>query len=97
MARKTYKTEENTEFNIDNITVLNKLYGGELYAYKIIANNGFVMYDATAEDKYTDAETGAEVPCVHYYRNVDIPIKYGNAIKDYVAVEESAVNKDFIF
>lgn len=97
MARKTYKTEENTEFNIDNITVLNKLYGGKLYAYKIIANNGFVMYDATAEHIYIDEETGAEVPRVHYYRNVDIPIKYSDKINEYVAVEESTVNKDFIF
>lgn len=97
MAKKTYKTEPNTEYSTDNITVLNKYYGADLYAYKVVANDGFVLYDATAEETYYDAETGKEVPCVYYCRNVDIPNRLSRIIKNYVAVEENSVDKNFIF
>lgn len=96
MPRKTYKTETNTELSNENVTVLNMLYGGQLYAYKLVANDGFVIYDATAERTYYDRETKTEKPYVYYCRNVVIPLRCSDLIKNYIAVEEAAIDKKFI-
>ena len=82
-----------------NITVERKYHDGVLMAYRITANEGYVIYDTTAEDVEWNEEAGADVPVIYYYRQatftVAMPVTlWQNA---WVAVLESTVDENFIF
>lgn len=98
----TYTTEVNTSYNIPNITVYNKLEDGVLYGYHVIPNEGYVMYDSTANDTepildengdFMLDENGEMIvrPTIYYCRLAGVPLRLPNKPYDYVAVLESGV------
>ena len=92
-----YTEAINTSYNIPNITVYNKYCDGVHYAYRVVPNEGYVMYDTTDENYIIDPETEEEIPVTYYYRVCHIPIKYPNAPYNWCAVLESEVPADNIF
>lgn len=103
-----YTTEINTNYNIPNITVYNKLKDGVLSAYQVIPNEGYVMYDSTANDTepvldengdFMFDENGEMIvqPTRYYCRLAGIPLRLPNKPYDYVAVLETEVPADHIY
>lgn len=64
MATITYQPSTIT---LPNITVEEKLYDGALISYRIIANDGYVMYNTASDFTYTD-EDGNEYEHIDYFR-----------------------------
>ena len=86
---------------LPNITVEEKYADGVLISHRLTANEGYVIYDTSANDvEYeTNPETGEdiEIPVIYYYRQVTYPIRVPVENWDYVAVLESTVDEDYIF
>ena len=84
-----------TDISLENITVHRRYYNGTLSAYRLTANDGYVMYD-TQEEIFETDENGNEVQVIYYCRQVAIPTSVPIKNWSYVAVLESDVNKDNI-
>lgn len=95
----TYTEVVNTDFNYPNIDIYNRLRDGELDCYVARAQDGYVFYDANANDKepQIDPETGdfvydeetglpIEVPVTYYYTIRIFPKNYNMANFSLVAV-----------
>lgn len=86
---------------LPNITVEEMYIDGILKAYRLTANEGYVMYDTTATDTEIeidpDTEEEIEVPVTYYYRQVTYPIRVPVENWTYVAVLESTVDENYIF
>ena len=71
-------TFEPSTITLPNITVTEKYADGVLSAYRLTANEGYVMYDTAANDiaPMPDPETGEiiPVPITYYFREATIPI-----------------------
>lgn len=91
-----YSYEINTDFNIANITVHNVLNDGVLSSFQVTPNEGYVMYDTTANDMEYDGETETYVPTTYYYRLCYIPPFRPNWVYNWTAVLESEVPADHI-
>ena len=92
-----YTETINTSYNIPNITVYNLYCDGVQYAFKVVPNAGYVMYDTKDENYETDTETGEEIPVTYYYRQSRIPVINPNRPYEWCAVLESEVPADHIF
>ena len=96
-----YTREIATEFNFPNITVYRKFCDGVQYGWRFESNEGYVMYDTTAEDTepWVDPDTDEiiPVPTIYYYTNVDCPLRYDWDNFTWVAVLRSSVPEDHIF
>lgn len=92
----TYERE--TDIILENITVDRQLFDGEHKAYRLTANDGYVMYD-TERNVYTeiDPETGEEITVIDYCRFAVIPKGIPVENWRFVAVLESTVPPDHIF
>ena len=90
-----------TDITLPNITVQRKYADGVLMAYRLTANDGYVMYDTAANDTETnlDPETGMEIeyPVIYYYRQVTYPVRIPVENWTHVAVLESTVDENYIF
>lgn len=91
-----YVYEINTDFNIANITVRNCLNDGELAFFELTPNEGYVMYDETANDVEYDEETDTFVPTIYYSRLCYVPPFRPNWVNNWTAVLESEVPADHI-
>lgn len=91
-----YVYEINTDFNITNITVRNCLNDGELEFFELTPNEGYVMYDTTANDVEYDEKTDTFVPTICYSRLCYIPSFRPNWVYNWTAVLESEVPADHI-
>lgn len=89
--------EVNPNYSIPNITVYNKYCDGEHYAFKVVPNDGYVMYDSTANNIELDPDTMEEISVIYYYRSSDIPLRSENYINVWVAVLETEVDENYIF
>lgn len=88
-----------TDIVMPNISVERSYTDGVLKAYRITANEGYVIYDTTAENLEWDEETGTEIPVNYYFRQatftVVMPVTlWQNA---WVAVLENTVDENYIF
>ena len=73
------------EFDFPNITVYKKLKNGEHYAWHIVANEGYVMYDTAANDVDYDEE-GNPFPIIYYYDQAHCPLFYDFTNFTWIAV-----------
>ena len=71
-----YTKEITTEYNFPNITLYKKYRDGVHYAWFVVPEEGYVMYDVTDENFEIDSETGEEIPVTHYYTMANLPLKY---------------------
>ena len=96
MATVTFSVS--TEHNIyPNITVYDRFADGVAAGWEVRANEGYVFYDANANDTEIDPETMEEIP-VTYYRTVKSLSRYYNwANFALVAVPRSSVDENYIF
>lgn len=99
-----------SSITLPNITVYEVIQDGTIIGYRLIANDGYVMYDTTANDTgalidpetgdfVIDPETGdiVEVPVTYYYREVTYPVRVPIENWSWVAVLESTVDENYIF
>ena len=78
---------ESTDITLDNIAVEKQFYKGNHIAYRLTANDGYVMYDTTENNRELD-ENGNEVQVIYYCRQVTIPASVPVEDWTYVAVAE---------
>ena len=91
-------TEEiTTEMNFSNITVHKRYRDGELCAYIASADEGFVMFDTTAENYEQESPESEPVKVNHYYTRVIFPLSTNFEKFSWEAVEKSAINEKYLF
>ena len=100
MAVYTYVVSE--EHNIyPNLTVYDRLADGMPAGWRVNANEGYVMYDSTANDvEYeTNPETGEdiEIPVTYYYTLAIHPRTFNWNNFSWVAVPRDSVDENYIF
>ena len=86
-----------TEFNFPNITVWKKLRDGVHVSWEVKPNDGYVMYDTTANDTELNPETMEEIPVVYYYTIMSCPLNYNFDAFTWVAVPRDSVDENYIF
>lgn len=94
-----YTEQLATEYNFPNITIY-KRFRDEIHCgYRIIPNEGYVMYDVTDEFYEIDEETGQEVQVIHYFTVCYAPLNYplGEDTFPWRAVLRSSVDENYIF
>ena len=89
--------EINTNYNFQNIDIINVYKDGTLSRYEVVPHSGYVMYNTNANDVEIDPETYEEIPVIYYCRLAGLPLTYNFASFSYVAVLESEVDPDYIF
>lgn len=95
MADWTY--EVSVEHNIyPNITVYDRLRDGAPFGWRFNANDGYVMYDTSANNTERDDE-GNEVPVTYYYTVYTASPRYNWDNFHWVAVPRSEVDENYIF
>lgn len=92
-----YTREIATDITYPNITVYRLFKDGVHYAYEVYTNEGYVMYDTTANDVELDPDTMEEIPVTYYYTNVGMPASYNWANFTWVAVPRDSVDENYIF
>lgn len=91
-----WTTEVNNDYNLPNITVYNVLADGVLMRYRLIPNEGYVMYNTTMHEMEFPQE-GEPYEVIYYYRSYDAPLSQANSFDIWVAVLESEVDENYIF
>lgn len=87
-----------TEHNIyPNLTVYDSFWDGEPDGWKVEANEGYVFYDANANDTELDPETMIERPVTYYYTIRLYPQRFNWANFALVAVPRDSVDENYIF
>ncbi len=86
-----------TEHNIyPNLTVYDRFYDGVASGWKVVPNDGYVMYDITDNNIEFD-ENGNEIPVTYYYTQVNLsPYTNWNNFS-WIAVLRSEVDENYIF
>jgi hypothetical protein len=90
--------EIDNERNIyPNMTVYKRYLNDEFSGWAIIANDGYVIYDTTANNTELNPETMEEVPVIYYYTATYKNPRYNWDNFHYVAVLRSTVDENYIF
>lgn len=92
-----YTREIATEFNFPNITVYKVLKDGVLSFYEVETNEGYVMYDTTANDVEMNPETMETFPVTYYHTILCAPETYNFANFSWIAVPRDTVDENYIF
>ena len=96
MAEYTYPIS--TEHNIyPNLTVCDRLRDGEHRGWQVTANEGYVFYDANANDTTLDPGTMEEIPITYYYTIRILNRNYNWDNFALIAVPRDSVHADQIF
>lgn len=94
MATWTYEVA--TEYDFPNITVYRRYKDGVHNSWRVNANDGYVMYDTTANDYEIDPETMEEIPVTYYFTVMSCPLNYPFDNFTWVAVLRSTVDENYI-
>lgn len=86
-----------TEYNFPNITLYKVLKDGEHVRWRFVSNDGYVVYNTTANNTELDSDTMEEIPVVYYYTNVDCPLNYNFNDFTWIAVLRTDVDENYIF
>lgn len=94
----TYTEVLANDFNYPNIDIYRRYTDGVQTGYKVLPQEGYVMYSPT-NDVITelDPNTGEEVTNIYYCRLAILPLRYNFDNFNYIAVLESDVPADHIF
>ena len=85
----TVKYELATDLEFPNITIKRRMVDGIHKGYHVSANDGYAIYDATAENKELDPDTMEEIPVTYYFSEAFLPSKFVFERFPYVAVKLS--------
>jgi hypothetical protein len=94
MATFVVSTEHN---NYENIIVYDRYINDAFNGWKAVPAEGYVMYDANANDTELDPDTMEERPVTYYYTQLNMPRTYNWANFSWVAVLRSSVDENYIF
>lgn len=83
-----------TDITFPHIEVYRKYRDGEHYGYKIVPEEGYLMYDTSCNDMIYDPETGTDVPHISYCRVAHAPLNFDFDNFTWVAVLESEIDED---
>ena len=94
--------EDAPDIVLENMTAQRKYADGVLSAVRVYANEGYVIYDTTANDMESveDPDTGKfiERPVTYYYTMVTVPAtQFSVDTFTWVAVPRSEVAENYIF
>lgn len=92
-----YTQEEATDIVFPNITVYRRYRDGVHCAYEVYTNDGYVMYDATANYTEVNPDTMEEIPVTYYYTWLTCPVSYNFDNFPWVAVPRDSVDENYIF
>lgn len=92
-----YREELATDFNFPHIDIYRRYHGDEFAGYNVLAQEGYVFYDTTANDTEYNEELDAEVPVTYYYVRRIITRYYNMDNFSLVAVPRDSVPADMIF
>lgn len=92
-----YTEEIATEFSFPHIDIYRRYADGEFWGYKVLAQEGYVFYDTTANDTTIDEETMEEIPVTYYYRIRLLTRNYDMNNFSLVAVPRDSVDENYIF
>lgn len=96
MALVTF--EISAEHNVyPNLTVCDRFADGVAAGWRVTANEGYVFYDANANDVEQDPITMEEVPVTYYYTIKYLNRNYNWANFALVAVPRDSVDENYIF
>lgn len=90
-------TYEPSTVYLPNITVEKQMADGVHIAYRLTANEGYVLHDTTADETIYDPDGNVIEVFVQYFRRAYIPIKYDPSVWTWEAVLESEVPPDKIY
>jgi hypothetical protein len=83
-----------TEHNIyPNLTVHNRIANDEAAGWRVTANEGYMFYDANANNTEIDLDTGEEIPVTYYYKSIYYPRNYKWTNFALVAVLEDQISE----
>ena len=83
------KYEVATGLEYPNITILRRMVDGVCKGYRVNANDGYVIYDATANNTEIDPETMKEAPVAYYFSGAFLPSSFNFERFPYVAARIS--------
>lgn len=86
-----------TDYNFPNITIEATYLNGRHTGYRLTANEGYVIYDTTANDTEIDPDTMEEIPVIYYYTISILPLSYPFDNFPWVAVPRTDVDENYIF
>lgn len=86
-----------TDLVFPNITIFRRMVDGVHKGYQMNANDGYVVYDTTANNTELDPDTMEERPVTYYYTGAFLPTNYNFANFPYVAVPRDSVDENYIF
>lgn len=89
--------ENATDIVLDNITVQRKYVDGVHTAYRLTANDGYVLHNPENDIVDEDMFTGEVTVIRSYYRQATIAARYAPNTWTWEAVLESTVPADQIF
>lgn len=93
-----YTQELAADIGKPHIIVDRKLKDGVHYAWRLATEDGYVMYDRTANDTEVDQETMEERPVTYYYTGADCPLNFPMGDNfPYVAIPRSEVDENYIY
>lgn len=96
MAEFVYEIDN--ERNIyPNMTVKKRYLNDTFSGWSIFANEGYVIYDTSANNTEMNPETMEEIPVIYYYTATHKPARYNWDNFHYVAVLRSSVDENYIF
>lgn len=86
-----------TAHNYPNITVYRRIIDDVQTGWRITANEGYVIYDATANNTEIDPDTMEEIPVTYYYTVKNFSLNYNWDNFPWVAVPRDSVDENYIF
>lgn len=92
-----FTLEVATEFNYPNLTVYKKLFDGVQSGWRVIPDDGYVMYDTAENNTELDPETEEEIPVIYYYTSLNRPLNARWDNFSWVAVPRDSVDENYIF
>lgn len=83
--------------NYPNMTVYDRFADGVPAGWQVYANEGYVIYDTTANDVQINPDTMEEIPVTYYYTAVGLSKYHNWNTFPYVAVLRDSVDENYIF
>ena len=91
-----YTEEISTEHNYPNITIFKQFKDGVQYGWRVIANEGYVIYDPNDPQTGYD-EDDNEIEVFYYYTIKILTFNFDFTNFPWVAVPRDTVDENYIF
>ncbi len=91
----TEEKEKNLVF--PNITIERRLRNGQPCAYIASADDGYVIYDTSAENYIQDSPDAEPQKVIHYHSRIICPLNFDFSNFTWAAVPVDEANPNYIF